>query len=34
MMPKVKILNRPDGQFGAYAIYCPGCRTSHVFDDR
>jgi len=33
-MPKVEILNRPDGQFGAYAIYCSGCKSYHAFDER
>lgn len=33
-MPKVEILNRPDGKFGAYAIYCPGCKCYHAFDGR
>jgi hypothetical protein len=33
-MPKVEILNRPDGRFGSHAIYCPGCKCYHAFDER
>jgi hypothetical protein len=31
-MAKVLDLKRPNGEFGAHAIYCKGCDNYHAFD--
>ena len=33
-MAKVMEANRPNGENGGYFIYCQGCKTYHLFDDR
>ena len=33
-MPKAERINRQNGEFGGYTIYCQGCKTHHVFDKR
>ena len=33
-MAKAEDIKTSDGQVGGVMIYCPGCKTHHVFDDR
>ena len=33
-MAKAEDIKTPDGKVGGVMIYCPGCKTHHVFDER
>ena len=33
-MPKTEVINNSSGKFGGYLIFCPGCKTHHLFDSR
>lgn len=33
-MPKTESIKRPNGEHGGYIIYCQGCKSYHMFDDR
>ncbi len=33
-MAKAEDIKTSDGKIGGVMIYCPGCKTYHVFDDR
>jgi len=34
MPNKVMELKRPNGEFGCYIVFCPGCKHDHPFDSR
>jgi hypothetical protein len=34
MMPKTEEILTSQGNHGGYLIYCPGCKSHHVFDTR
>ena len=33
-MPKTEVILTSQGNHGGYLVYCLGCKSHHVFDDR